>query len=359
MARFTETIYLESTPDASDGVLRGVKLLGENSRNNRRYGKEVREAAAPMYKGKKVYIDHQRDQGDRSYDRWAGTVIEAYNREDGIYGDVKLRQKSPYFDGILEAVKDFPTDVGFSHVADGECRMEGTTEVVESIKEVFSVDLVTDPATTGGFFESARTKTMSKTVKEILKSADKRNKWAKLLKEMEGEGMVPGDMAVEAPEEADPAEEVKLALEKAAMAVLKKWFSGDIEEAAAISEIKKIAGMKDEAVSEPEGGEVAPAPEPAAESAALKAVQAELAKLKESKALTDARNLLLESNIEPTEARIKTLARTPENEQDDLIESWPTQDNGTPERPERSRPRIQESDEEFPRDPAKFAALLR
>lgn len=357
MAKLSEVVYLESTPDASDGVLRGVKLLGENSRNNRRYGKEVREAAAPMYRGKKVYIDHARESGDRSYDRWAGTVIEAYNREDGIYGDVKLRQKSPYFDGILEAVKDFPKDVGFSHVADGETRMEGTTEVVESIREVFSVDLVTDPATTGGFFESVRTKTMTKTVKQILETADKRGKWAKLLREMEGEGMVPGDMAVEAPEEADPAEEVKLALEKAAMAVLKKWFAGDIEEAAAISEIKKIAGMKDEAAPESDAPE-APAPaEPAEESSELDALKRDLAKLQEAKALTDAKSLLLESGIDPTEARIKTLARTPESEQGDLLESWPTLSEATPEWPVRSAPK--HMDESVPQSKEDFRALLR
>src|SRR3972149_2763445 len=155
MARILETVYLDASAqvDAEKGEIRGVKLLGMESKNKRRYTREAMANAVPLYQVRKVYVDHPKPndmESDRSMDRWAGTIKNARFGEDGIYGDIKLRKKSDFFEGIIEAAQEFPTDVGFSHVADGESRMEKDTEIVESIKEEFSVDLVTDPATTHG-----------------------------------------------------------------------------------------------------------------------------------------------------------------------------------------------------------------
>lgn len=379
--RLAERTFADANPrvDEEAGMLFGVKLLGEKSENNRLYGKEVREAALSKYKGLKVYVDdgdfHQAGNSKPgSMQLWAGTVKEAYNRADGIYGDVKLRKKSSFYEGILEAAndEDFSRNLGCSHVADGDVRMEGDVEIVESLNEVFNVALVMEPATTAGMWESKdmanENKRQTKTVKQILEGEHK-TKWAKLLKEQVDAGMVDAGMAVEMPaEEADPAAEVEAALEKAAIAVLRKMFSGDLEEAAAMSEIKKILGMKEEVVQDEGGSETpdTPATESVKADAELGRLREQVAKLtnqttqlsKESAELK-AKNLLLESGREATQPRIKALAAAAEGDRQALLESWPKQQPGV-ERPDRSPPLYDdgEYDTELPEDAEKFAAMI-
>lgn len=324
MSKLSETTFQTQPPevDAEAGVLRGVKLLGTNSKNNRIYSEAVRREALPLYKGRKVYIDHQAEPGDRRLNDWAGKITEAENRPDGIYGTVKLRKQSPHFAGIIEAAQDFDGDIGFSHVADGQTRMDGDTEIVEAIREVFSVDLVTDPATTAGMFESEG-RQMPKTVKEIAKAAPD-SKWGKLLKEMADDGAIAGDMPVEVAAEADPAAEVAAALEKAAVAVLKKLFAGEIDEAAAMAEIKKILGMKEEATDAPEESSK---PEPPTEESI------KLAAMAKKLALMEAKTALLESGREASEVQIHAVASAPETARKALIETWPVKGSTAPSEP--------------------------
>ena len=343
--RLTETAFLESAPqvDQAAGVLKGVKLLGGRSKNNRRYESDAMEKAVGLYNGRKIYVDHDRSESgaDRSIDRWAGTIQNARYQEGGIHGDIKLLKSSAFFDRIIEAAEHFPKDIGFSHVADGSTRMDGTTEVVESISQVFSVDLVSQPATTGGIWESqAMLKTITKTVRQILESKPTGPR-AATLKEMVDDGAIAAELPVEvpadAPAEADPAEEVKLALEKAALAVLKKWFAGDIEEADAIGRIKKIAGMKDDAVASASGDDPAAAPAAPADAAPAAAADtpekkaaaeshrqnAQLALVEAKLAKQEAKGMLLESNREASHPRIAALAACPEAGRQALLESWP------------------------------------
>lgn len=318
MTRLAETTYSPTPPevDADRGLLRGVKLLGERSKNNRLYSREVRDAAAPLYEGSKIYLDHARQGGERSYRDWAGVITESESRADGIYGTVKLRKQSDVFAGIVEAAQEFPDAIGFSHVADGATHFDDSgVEIVESIERVFSVDLVTDPATTRGFFES-ETKAMTKTVREILESVPKNTKRRGLLREMVDAGEMPSDMPVEVEETADPAEEVAAALEKAAVAVLRKLFAGDIEADAAIAEIKKILGMKEEATGDSEPEDAPPVEESEQFQAIAKRLLLVESELKESRA----KAALLESGVEPTAPRVKAVASA--DDAAALIESW-------------------------------------
>ena len=110
-----------------------------------------------MYEGKKVYVDHptrETMQDDRKFADWAGIIKNPRYEGGAVYGDIHLRQKSRHYDELIEAAEKFHGAFGLSHVADGESRMQGGTEVIESITDVFSVDIVTDPATTAGLFES-------------------------------------------------------------------------------------------------------------------------------------------------------------------------------------------------------------
>lgn len=146
--------------DRAAGVIRGVKLLGRKSRNKRTYTDGAMREAAPNYNGKKVYLDHpERDRlgDDRRFKDWVGVVESAQFQGGAIYGDIRLRKQSEHFEELLEAAESFDGFFGMSHVAEGDSRFEGGEEVIESIAEVYSVDIVTEPATAAGLFESTGT----------------------------------------------------------------------------------------------------------------------------------------------------------------------------------------------------------
>jgi hypothetical protein len=152
--RFSErTISAISRVDREAGVIHGVKLIGRQSRNGREYSSDALRDAIPKYEGVKVYVDH--DPGaNRKVDDWVGVVENPTLRSDGLYGDIRLRKQSARYEEICEAAEDFHDAFGMSHVADGESRMVGGIEIVESINEVFSVDIVTVPATASSLYES-------------------------------------------------------------------------------------------------------------------------------------------------------------------------------------------------------------
>lgn len=155
--RFTERSVGSGRVDREGGMIRGVKLLGSNSRNRRRYTNDAMAEAAPKYAGKKVYLDHpDRDRfgDDRKIEHWVGNIVNPRYQGGAIYGDIKLRRKHPKFEEIIEMAEEFPDAVGMSHVAEGNSRNEHGEEIVDHIAEIYSVDLVTEPATTAGFFES-------------------------------------------------------------------------------------------------------------------------------------------------------------------------------------------------------------
>lgn len=349
MAKLLETVYLEAAPgvDAEAGVLRGVKLLGMESRNNRRYKREAMQKAASLYEGVKIYVDHPTPGeigNDRRIKDWAGVITAARFESNGIYGDIKLRKESEHFRGIVEAATEFPKSIGFSHVADGDSGYEGKTEIVESITKVFSVDLVADPATTLGFFESARPATV-KSLVESLPDGPAR----KRLVEMMGAGSLDGDLSMDD----DPQSQ---------MAGLAK------ELIRMLGDTLKALASKDPVVTPPPAP---PAPEEEMDKekeAAFESLQKEHATLKEShdkliaeKAELAAKALLLESGREATPVRIKALVAVPEADQKPLLESWPVAE-GAAERP-LSSPPLLESESQLDgvdlSDPEKFAARYR
>jgi hypothetical protein len=349
VARITET-YSSELPPVEDGVIRGAKLLGLNSRNGRRYEGKALDAAKSLYEGRKVYVDHPRreDTGDRSFNDWAGVIENVtYRKGSGLYGDVVLRQESPYFKGIVEAASNpkFRKSCGFSHVADGESTFEGDTEIIESIKEVFSVDLVTDPATTAGIFESVKPTTVKEAI-ETLPDGDVR----KRLLEMVDLGSIDGGAPMEGEQAPDPLSQMS-SLVKELITML-----GETLKALAMKKDTPapapIAPAKDK-----ENGALPPADDPSApqdeEKAQFEKMQRENAELK-------AKNLLLESGIEATAARIKALASIEdEAERKELLESWPVVESV--ERPQRSPALIESvgsTDFDFSQ-PGSFAARYR
>lgn len=309
--------------DAESGILFGVKLLGEQSRNGRRYTPESMRKAVGLYEGLKSYVDHperEKLSEDRKFKDWSGIFRNAHYREgQGIFADQHLRKSSEYFAGIVEAAQKFPNSVGYSHVADGDSRIDGTTEIIESITEVFSVDLVTDPATTAGFFESHKKPT---NVKQAIESLPEGTTRKRLLEMIDG-GYLDGAQQVDT----DPQSQMLDAIVK----TLDKLMSTVSDLAGKIAMSNQTDTPDPEPITPEPGMEDAPAspatpePTPAPDVAAMKQENAEL----------KAKNLLLESGVVATTARVKALAKVAdEAEQRELLESWPVEAAG--ERPARS-----------------------
>jgi hypothetical protein len=139
--------------DTEAGVIRGVKVLGLNSKNNRRYLPEAARRAIPLYEGAKVNIDHR--SGGRSFNDRIGELRGVHYREGlGLFADLHYLKSHPQAGVLVEAAKRMPSSVGLSHNVAARTRQERGVTVIESIDRVHSVDLVADPATTSGLFES-------------------------------------------------------------------------------------------------------------------------------------------------------------------------------------------------------------
>lgn len=182
-----------STPkkvDPATGMLEGVKLLGWESKNKRKYPRAVIERFIDRYKDRASYYAH--GSGERHFDDLAGNIRNPRIEADGLYGDVQVLMKDSRSAKLFEVAASMPHRIGMSHVAvgDGHRDSDGVL-VVDTIDEVISIDIVTDPATTNGLFESIDRKgnaTVKLKFRKLIeniegKSKGNRAKWAKWLRE--------------------------------------------------------------------------------------------------------------------------------------------------------------------------------
>lgn len=143
--------------DTQAGVLRGVKILGEQSANGRTYTREAMKQAKGLYEGAKVNVNHGSGRSGnepRAYQERMGVVRNVSYREGSLFADFHYNPKHALAEQLAWDAQNAPGNVGFSHVAEGKgVRKDGRT-VIEAITRVESVDLVADPATTRGLFES-------------------------------------------------------------------------------------------------------------------------------------------------------------------------------------------------------------
>ena len=143
--------------DREHGVIRGVKILGVRSRNGRTYLAEAICQAAPLYEGAKVNVNHAQGtpSGPRDYQDRIGVIRNvAVHAEEGLFADFHFNPKHALAEQLLWDAEHAPENVGFSHNVQARTARRGETLVVEAITQVQSVDLVADPATTRGLFES-------------------------------------------------------------------------------------------------------------------------------------------------------------------------------------------------------------
>lgn len=143
--------------DRQAGVIRGVKILGLASRNGRVYRSEALEEAVPLYERAKVNVNHPKGapNAPRDYQDRLGVICNVVLRPgEGLFGDLHFNPKHALAEQLIWDAEHLPENVGLSHHVEARTRREGDQVVVEAILRVQSVDLVADPATTRGLFES-------------------------------------------------------------------------------------------------------------------------------------------------------------------------------------------------------------
>ncbi len=146
--------------DRQAGVIRGVKILGLESRNGRTYLPEALVEAARLYDGAKVHVNHPKGNpvGPRDYQDRIGAIRNVAMRTgEGLFADFHFNPKHALAEQLMWDAEHAPENVGFSHNVEARIGRRGDRVVVEAITRVQSVDLVADPATTRGLFEAAGT----------------------------------------------------------------------------------------------------------------------------------------------------------------------------------------------------------
>jgi hypothetical protein len=158
LREYVDSRGLNVQVDRRPAVIRGVKILGLASRNGRTYLPEALEKAAPLYEGAKVNVNHPKGSPNapRDYQDRIGVIRNVIVRPgEGLFGDLHFNPKHALAEQLIWDAEHLPENVGFSHNVEARTRRDGDQVVVEAILRVQSVDLVADPATTRGLFESA------------------------------------------------------------------------------------------------------------------------------------------------------------------------------------------------------------
>jgi hypothetical protein len=143
--------------DRAAGMIRGVKVLGLESRNGRSYLPEALAQAVPLYEGAKVNVNHPKGgpQAPRDYQDRIGAIRNVALRPgEGLFADLFFNPKHALAEQLIWDAEHAPENVGFSHNVEARTSRTGDRVVVEAILRVQGVDLVADPATTRGLFES-------------------------------------------------------------------------------------------------------------------------------------------------------------------------------------------------------------
>ncbi len=161
--------------DRENGLIRGVKILGKQSQNGRTYSNTALEEAACIYEGIGVNIDHAPPgivAPNRCFADGFGYLQNIHQQDESVYGDLVYLKTHHLAEQICEAAERMPHHFGLSHHAEGTVTRDGETTLVDHISHVHSVDIVRNPATSNGLFESISSTTPPKELTAAENSAD-------------------------------------------------------------------------------------------------------------------------------------------------------------------------------------------
>ena len=148
-----------SIVEAADGsyIIKGMSLLGPKSKNNRSYSKDVRKNAIKVFEGIRAYCNHPA-KGKEDETRMVQELIGRHKNvrfdetTDMLRSDLHLSPTETVKKFIIPHAKTNPEIIGNSINASGKLSNDGT--IVMEITNGRSVDIVSDPATTNGLYES-------------------------------------------------------------------------------------------------------------------------------------------------------------------------------------------------------------
>lgn len=157
---FTENLdaVIEGEYDEANMIIRGHKILGIESKNNRRYPIDVQKESTGVFEGAKAYLNHPKTR-DASEARDVRDLIGQHRNirveASGTHSDLHLLDNPTVRDYVLPFVKTAPHLVGASVVVKALMKQndDGIPEATK-ILACRSVDLVAEPATTNGLYES-------------------------------------------------------------------------------------------------------------------------------------------------------------------------------------------------------------
>jgi hypothetical protein len=334
--------------DRDAGVIRSVRILGRTSRNGREYSDTALKQAARFYDRLGVNLNHperQKTDGARAVEDGFGWLESIDVRADGVYGDLHYFRAHPCADVIVEAAVRNPRRFGLSHHAEGRVMQHQGKLVVESIESVRSVDVVQNPATNLGLFES-ETLTVPRTIREILQETD--DPLAQLVEEISFQSAA--DHAIDVPDEAPHKEQVAIALQSLLVKVLE---DEQFDVPTRLQQVFRLMDAHQSTASNDFSDANAPA-----------VVTQLLERIERIEVEAHCRALLESTNRSCEPARLQALAAlATDDERHQLIESWPERDAGRVfrPRPNTSRPLYETQTEGvmLPRDVKSFVAAIR
>lgn len=334
--------------DQDAGVIRGVRILGRRSRNGREYSDGALAQAARLYQRLGVNLNHpHRPSADGARDVQDGFGwLEAIEvRPDGVYGDLHYFRAHPGADLIVEAAMRNPRRFGLSHHAEGRVVQRDGRLIVESIESVRSVDIVQNPATNLGLFES-ETPTVLRPLRDILQESD--SPLAQLIEETSFTTALAGE--VELPEDAPDDYQFALALRAFLVNLLEDAATDVAERLEQVTRVIEAHSSNAEITEDDTNG-------PSLVTQLLERV-ARIETEAHCRALLDSTN----RTCDPT--RLQALvALSTDDERSSLIESWPERQSGRSfrPRPSVSRPMYEAPADDLglPGDVRSFVAAIR
>jgi hypothetical protein len=159
--RFREIAATQTGPlriDEEKGIIYDVLFLGTKKagrgRQNGVYSPQVVQESIGKYEGVPTYVGHTKDGSNPDYANKLGVHRNVRALPEGGRSDFHFNVDHPCAKQLIWDAKNDPNHVGFSQ--DAECTWsQGASgrRIVKSIDEVYSLDLVTRPATTHGLAE--------------------------------------------------------------------------------------------------------------------------------------------------------------------------------------------------------------
>lgn len=162
-------VSTRTNPDTGDYELVNVTLLGPVSLNRkengdgRRYLPQALEAAARLFEGVKVYLDHAKIEelpdgtvkvAPHKVEEYVGRIFGTKVVDGRVRGDRLVVYNKLHIPLISSIASSDPTGIGLS--PDFNTVRDDNDDVVD-VLEAFSVDLVAEPATTHGLYEHRST----------------------------------------------------------------------------------------------------------------------------------------------------------------------------------------------------------